>query len=166
MLRLLVITGALVLVHNLYAGAMTAQRAAVRWTCAALAVIWGYDLNFYTIAYLVRGMPAELVALRALAALIGIALLGVGVMREQASGRFSLAHGGVPVALAAGHRRLHAGHGRRGAVDRLAGRQRHDAHPARLRLCQLGAGSRTAAFGAAAWLAQRDAVQAFLPAPL
>ncbi|GHC93254.1 XrtA/PEP-CTERM system histidine kinase PrsK [Novosphingobium pokkalii] len=89
MLRLLVITGALVLVHNLYAGAMTAQRAAVRWTCAALAVIWGYDLNFYTIAYLVRGMPAELVALRALAALVGIALLGVGVMREQASGRFS-----------------------------------------------------------------------------
>jgi hypothetical protein len=76
MLRLLVITGALVLVHNLYAGAMTAQRAAVRWTCAALAVIWGYDLNFYTIAYLVRGMPAELVALRALAALVGIALLG------------------------------------------------------------------------------------------
>lgn len=89
MLRLLVITGALVLVHNLYAGAMTAQRSAVRWTCAALAVIWGYDLNFYTIAYLVRGTPAELVSLRALAALLGVALLAAGAVREQTTGRFS-----------------------------------------------------------------------------
>lgn len=89
MLRLLVITGALVLVHNLYAGAMTAQRAAVRWTCAALALIWGYDLNFYTIAYLVRGTPAELVSLRALAALLGVVLLATGVARERATGRFS-----------------------------------------------------------------------------
>ncbi|NKJ41602.1 XrtA/PEP-CTERM system histidine kinase PrsK [Novosphingobium sp. SG919] len=89
MLRLLVITGALVLVHNLYAGAMTAQRAAVRWTCAALALIWGYDLNFYTIAYLVRGTPAELVALRALAALLGVVLLATGAARERATGRFS-----------------------------------------------------------------------------
>ena len=37
--RLLVATGALVLVHNLYAGAMARQRAALRWTCAAMAMV-------------------------------------------------------------------------------------------------------------------------------
>jgi len=89
MLRLLVVTGALVLVHNLYAGAMTVQRDAVRWTCAALALFWGYDLNFYTIAYLVRGMPSELVALRALAAVLAVLLLATGAVREQSTGRFS-----------------------------------------------------------------------------
>ncbi|MEO0033239.1 MAG: hypothetical protein RIS94_2997, partial [Pseudomonadota bacterium] len=59
MFRLLLATGALVLVHNLYAGAMTVQRGVVRWTCLALALMWGYDLNFYTIAYLGGGVPQE-----------------------------------------------------------------------------------------------------------
>lgn len=88
-LRLLVITGVLVLVHNLYVGAMGPQRQAVRWTCGALALIWGYDLNFYTMVYLVNAMPAQLVGLRALVALLGMGVLGMGAMREQALARFS-----------------------------------------------------------------------------
>lgn len=87
--RLLVATGALVLVHNLYAGAMAQQRTALRWTCAALAMIWGYDLNLYTIAYLAKSVPAELVALRGVAQLGAAALLVVGAVRGRSALRFS-----------------------------------------------------------------------------
>lgn len=87
--RLLVATGALVLVHNLYAGAMTQQRAALRWTCAAMAMIWGYDLNLYTIAYLARVMPPELAALRGLALIAAAALLVIGAVRGRSALRFS-----------------------------------------------------------------------------
>ncbi|WP_353229303.1 XrtA/PEP-CTERM system histidine kinase PrsK [Novosphingobium sp.] len=75
--HLLTTTGALVLVHNLYVGAVAGQRSAVRWNCLALALIWGYDLNYYTIAYLGHAMPDELVVLRAAAQ--GLALVMVGV---------------------------------------------------------------------------------------
>lgn len=89
MFRLLVVIGALVLVHNLYAGAMAQQRAAVRWTCAALALQWGYDLNYFTIAYLARSTPPELAALRGLAGLMAVALLATGAFRGQSTSRFS-----------------------------------------------------------------------------
>ncbi|NLR71454.1 PEP-CTERM system histidine kinase PrsK [Novosphingobium sp. ERN07] len=87
--RLLVATGALVLVHNLYAGAMAQQRAALRWTCAAMAMVWGYDLNLYTIAYLARAMPPELAALRGLALMAAAALLVIGAVRGRSALRFS-----------------------------------------------------------------------------
>ncbi len=89
MFRLLLATGALVLVHNLYAGALLAQRGGVRWTSLALAMMWGYDLNFYTIAYLGRAIPAELAALRGLAQVVAILLLATGVLRGVSSLRFS-----------------------------------------------------------------------------
>ena len=75
--HLLTTTGALVLVHNLYVGAVAGQRAAVRWNCLALALLWGYDLNYYTIAYLGHGVPDELVVLRAVAQ--GAALVMIGI---------------------------------------------------------------------------------------
>lgn len=89
MFRLLVATGALVLVHNLYAGAMAQQRVALRWTCAALGMIWGYDLNLYTIAYLSRTMPLELTALRGLAQVAAAGLLVIGAVRGRSALRFS-----------------------------------------------------------------------------
>ncbi len=89
MFRLLVATGALVLVHNLYAGAMAQQRTALRWTCSALALIWGYDLNLYTIAYLSRALPIELAALRGLAQLAVVGLLVIGAVRGRSALRFS-----------------------------------------------------------------------------
>ncbi|MCH7628388.1 MULTISPECIES: XrtA/PEP-CTERM system histidine kinase PrsK [Novosphingobium] len=89
MFRLLLVTGGLVLVHNLYVGALSVQRAAVRWTCAALAVLWGYDLNYFTIAYLGNQIPAEMAALRGLASLFAVLLLFVGALRGQSMLRFS-----------------------------------------------------------------------------
>ncbi len=89
MFRLLLATGALVLVHNLYAGALLAQRGGVRWTSLALAMMWGYDLNLYTIAYLGRAIPVELAALRGLAQVVAILLLATGVMRGVSALRFS-----------------------------------------------------------------------------
>lgn len=74
LLRLLFIVGGLVLVHNLYLGASTTARRALRWPAGALAVLWGFDLNLYTIAYLAQGWPAELAAARGLS-VIGLAVL-------------------------------------------------------------------------------------------
>jgi putative PEP-CTERM system histidine kinase len=86
--HLLSATGALVLVHNLYVGAVAGQRAAVRWNAFALALIWGYDLNFYTIAYLGHMLPDELVALRGLAQIVALAMIGLA-SRSGASLRLS-----------------------------------------------------------------------------
>jgi putative PEP-CTERM system histidine kinase len=86
--HLLMTTGALVLVHNLYVGAVAGQRGAVRWSCLALALIWGYDLNYYTIAYLGRAVPDELIALRALAQMIAVVMIGLAA-RSGASLRLS-----------------------------------------------------------------------------
>ncbi|MFM9935779.1 MAG: XrtA/PEP-CTERM system histidine kinase PrsK [Novosphingobium sp.] len=89
MFRLLMTTGALVLVHNLYAGAISGQRDAVRWTALALALMWGYDLNYYTIAYLGRTVPVEMAALRGFAQLGTVLLLAIGALRGGSALRFS-----------------------------------------------------------------------------
>jgi len=89
MFRLLFCVGALVLVHNLYAGASAQAREALRWPAAALAALWLYDLNLSTVAYLGSGMPVTLVALRSLALLAAIALLAAGSFRKEGSLRFS-----------------------------------------------------------------------------
>lgn len=65
--RGLVAVGALVLLHNLYVGASQQSRRILRWNAAAMAGLWAFTLNFYTIAYLAEGFPQELVALRGLA---------------------------------------------------------------------------------------------------
>lgn len=89
MFRLLVATGALVLVHNLYARSIAQQRGAMRWTCAALAVMWGYDLNYFTIDYLASGVPPEMVAMRGTAQVALALLLALGSVRERTPLRFS-----------------------------------------------------------------------------
>ena len=87
--RLLTVIGALVMVHNLYVGAMGAGRGMVRWTCAALALLWGYDLNYYTIAYLGTGFPLELTSLRGVALVAFTNLLAIGVVRRGSNQRLS-----------------------------------------------------------------------------
>ncbi|WP_340587844.1 XrtA/PEP-CTERM system histidine kinase PrsK [Erythrobacter alti] len=87
--RLLLCIGALVLVHNLYAGATQQARLALRWPAAALGVLFLYDLNLYTIAYLGNGQPLVLADLRSVALLVAVALLGIGVMRNETELRFS-----------------------------------------------------------------------------
>ena len=81
--RLLFCVGALVLVHNLYAGASAAARAALRWPAAALAVMWFYDLNLQTVAYLAGGAPEMLAALRGLVPLVMVGLFALGTMSSE-----------------------------------------------------------------------------------
>ncbi|MBD3728125.1 MAG: PEP-CTERM system histidine kinase PrsK [Sphingomonadales bacterium] len=68
MFRALTAIGALMLVHNLYAGASGSNRVVLRWSAAALAGMWVYDLNLYTIGYLGQELPRELASVRGLVA--------------------------------------------------------------------------------------------------
>ncbi|HEX8532715.1 MAG TPA: XrtA/PEP-CTERM system histidine kinase PrsK [Allosphingosinicella sp.] len=63
-LGLTIAAGSLVLVHNLYGQAAPDSRWGIRMPMIALAVMWGYDLHLYTVAYLTRGTPADLFAMR------------------------------------------------------------------------------------------------------
>jgi hypothetical protein len=86
--RLLFCAGALVLVHNLYAGASPLAREILRWPALALALLWSFDLNFSTITYLHGEQPQILLNLRGAAVLLMVVLLAVGVLRSDANLRF------------------------------------------------------------------------------
>jgi putative PEP-CTERM system histidine kinase len=64
LLRMIFAIGAVVLVHNLYSGSAPEARWGVRLPMAALAAMWMYDLNLYTIAYLTETHAIELIAMR------------------------------------------------------------------------------------------------------
>lgn len=87
-LQLLVTVGALLLVHNLFAGASAGQRAGLRWPAAALAALWVVDLNYYTVAYLSNGVTIELAALRGIVVAMAVVPLAVGAMRSGTELRF------------------------------------------------------------------------------
>ncbi len=89
MFRLLVAVGALVLVHNLYAGAGRGGRDALRWPTAAVAALWLFDLNYYTVAYLLGEVPQQLAALRGFAAVVALALFACGTRADAADLRFA-----------------------------------------------------------------------------
>lgn len=76
LLSLLADVGGLVLVHNLYAGASAGSRMSLRWPATGLALLWGFDLNHYTVVYLMGDPPAPMIALRGLSVL-PLALLPV-----------------------------------------------------------------------------------------
>jgi putative PEP-CTERM system histidine kinase len=86
--RLLFAIGALTLVHNLYAGASGQSRASLRWPASGLAVLWAFDLNLYTIAYLSHAWPTEIAALRGIAVLILAGALAIGASRNRDELRF------------------------------------------------------------------------------
>lgn len=86
--RLLVSVGALVLVHNLYAGLSNTGRANLRWSVAAVAAMWIYDLNYYTVAYLGDGVSRELAALRGFVAAVMAVPLAIGISRAAEELRF------------------------------------------------------------------------------
>ncbi|WP_309623459.1 XrtA/PEP-CTERM system histidine kinase PrsK [Novosphingobium sp.] len=83
MLHLLGVIGGLVLLHNLYGGASGQARQIMRWPAMALTMVWGLDLNYYAIAYLVQGYPDLLEAVRGgltipLAAMLAFGAAGQG----------------------------------------------------------------------------------------
>ena len=86
--RLLFCIGALVLVHNLYAGASAGARQVLRWPSAALGVLWLYDLNLYTVAYLTNGAPSMLLGLRIVALAAAAFLLALGMLKTKSELRF------------------------------------------------------------------------------
>jgi len=75
LLKMLVAIGALVLLHNLYAGAAAPTRQLLRWSAIGLAGIWIFEFNLFAIAYLSGDAPVLLLAIRGFA----IALLMVFV---------------------------------------------------------------------------------------
>jgi putative PEP-CTERM system histidine kinase len=52
LLRITMASGSLVLVHNIYGQAAPESRLTIRPTMLGLTLMWGYDLNLYTLAYL------------------------------------------------------------------------------------------------------------------
>ena len=86
--RIMVAVGALVLLHNLYVGAAQSSRQILRWSAAALAGLWTFDLNYFTIAYITDAVPLELSALRGLAAAIFAVAFAVGFNSHSANLQF------------------------------------------------------------------------------
>lgn len=80
--RILVAVGALTLLHNLYGGALSETRQALRWSCTALAIFWLYELNFLTIAYLSGSVPIELFALRGLVTGLVCTMVAIGATHK------------------------------------------------------------------------------------
>lgn len=88
LLNMLVAIGALMLLHNLYAGAAAASRRIIRWNGIGLAGIFAYDLNLFTIAYLGGEYPMALIVLRGLVAGAMAAMLAVGANAKSAGLQF------------------------------------------------------------------------------
>ena len=75
--------GSLVLVHNLYGQAAPASRSSIRFAMLGLALIWAYDLNLYTVAYLHAGAASGLADWRGMAVALAGPLFILGGEREQ-----------------------------------------------------------------------------------
>ncbi len=86
--RILLAVGAVVLLHNLYAGAGRAGREALRWSVLSLAGVWVYELNYHTVAYL-GGAPSAGLGLMRPALFVAVAmLLAAGSRPATGSRRF------------------------------------------------------------------------------
>jgi len=70
--------GALVLVHNLYGQAAPASRSSIRLVMIALAWLWLYDLNLYTLAYWQGGVAGIVYQARGAAVVVAAPLFALG----------------------------------------------------------------------------------------
>lgn len=66
-MRMIYAVGALVVVHNLYTVSAPEARWGISLPMAALAAMWTYDLNLYTISYLTSAPSEELIQTRGFA---------------------------------------------------------------------------------------------------
>jgi putative PEP-CTERM system histidine kinase len=83
-LRITTAAGSLVLVHNLYGQAAPASRSHIRFAMLGLALIWTYDLNLYTIAYLGSASAARLVEWRGFAVALAAPLFALATRKDGA----------------------------------------------------------------------------------
>lgn len=88
-LRMLVAVGALVLLHNLYAGAANISRQLLRWSAMALALAWAYELNLHTVAYLSSEVPQLLLSVRGGVAVLLATALAIGANSVTSGLQFS-----------------------------------------------------------------------------
>jgi putative PEP-CTERM system histidine kinase len=82
-LRLTAAAGALVLVHNLYGQATPSSRGNIRLAMIALAGMWAYDLNLYTIAYFDPGSAKGLFDWRGLTLALAAPLFAIGGTQDD-----------------------------------------------------------------------------------
>jgi putative PEP-CTERM system histidine kinase len=81
-LRITTAAGALVLVHNVYGQAAPSSRSHIHLAMLGLALIWIYDLNLYTIAYLAPASAARLAEWRGLAVALAAPLFALATRNE------------------------------------------------------------------------------------
>ena len=82
-LRITAAAGSLVLVHNLYGQAAPSSRSNIRFAMLALALSWTYDLNLYTVAYLVPSAADGLSDWRGLAVALTGPLFALAARHED-----------------------------------------------------------------------------------
>jgi putative PEP-CTERM system histidine kinase len=83
-LRLAATIGSLVLVHNLYTAAAPGARAGIRLPMTGLAVMWTYDLQLYTVAYLAGGWTQEIYGLRGVVLVLLAPIFALAAWRNEA----------------------------------------------------------------------------------
>jgi putative PEP-CTERM system histidine kinase len=83
LLRITMASGALVLVHNLYGQATATSRLAIRGPMLGLTLMWGYDLNLYTLAYLGAPGAAHLFDWRGIFMAVAAPLFALGPLRRD-----------------------------------------------------------------------------------
>jgi putative PEP-CTERM system histidine kinase len=83
-LRITTAAGSLILVHNVYGQAAPASRSHIRFAMLGLALIWTYDLNLYTIAYLGSASAPRLVEWRGLAVALAAPLFALSTRSDGA----------------------------------------------------------------------------------
>jgi putative PEP-CTERM system histidine kinase len=83
LLRITTAAGLLVLVHNLYGQASPASRSDIRLAMTALAAMWTYDLNLYTVTYLDPQTSAGLFEWRGVAVALTAPLFALAAKRED-----------------------------------------------------------------------------------
>ncbi|NBC36375.1 PEP-CTERM system histidine kinase PrsK [Novosphingobium sp. FSY-8] len=89
MLALLGVIGSLVLVHNLYASASREGRAMLRWPAMALGLVWVFELNLYTVAYLSHEWPRQLAAVHGVVDVAFAIILALGSVKGRETLRLS-----------------------------------------------------------------------------
>lgn len=83
LMRMIFGAGALVLVHNLYSVSSPGTRSGLSLPMAALAAIWTFDLNLYTISYLTSEISAEPVLTRGLATALLAPIFVIATQRNS-----------------------------------------------------------------------------------
>jgi putative PEP-CTERM system histidine kinase len=89
LIDMLVAIGALMLLHNLYAGAAAVVRPVLRWTGMALTGIFAFDLNLNTLTYLGGAVPPMLGDVQGLFAGAMAALFALGMSAAGPRVQFS-----------------------------------------------------------------------------